>query len=280
MPGKNQTPEQKRAYLRKWYALNKHKPALLERKRKQAKRYYDSNLEQCRTKAAARQKERMQTPEARQLDKEWRKSQRETGQAKSPLYSRMGRIRLKAEVILAMGGKCACCDETEQEFLTVDHVNENGNVHRRNVTLGGGWSWRVAKASGYSSDYQLLCFNCNLSKAYGKGVCSHSRSFDVDVLYSPRSKWTRAWHRRLKQQVVDGYGGRCACCKETCLEFLTIDHVHGNGNQHRKTVKALGKHLYQVLIAEGFPNYARVLCFNCNLSARNHDGVCVHQLAL
>src|SRR5689334_23309544 len=37
--------------------------------------------------------------------------------------------RLRAEVIAAYGGKCACCGETEQKFLTIDHEEGTGAEH-------------------------------------------------------------------------------------------------------------------------------------------------------
>ncbi len=31
------------------------------------------------------------------------------------------------------GQRCACCGETEPAFLAIDHVNNDGNVHRKKV---------------------------------------------------------------------------------------------------------------------------------------------------
>src|SRR5881396_3810055 len=49
-------------------------------------------------------------------------------------YVEKRRVRyaaLRAEGIGAYGGKCACCGETTFEFLTIDHVRNDGKQHRR-----------------------------------------------------------------------------------------------------------------------------------------------------
>jgi len=66
----------------------------------------------------------------------------------------------------------------------------------------------------------------------------------------------------------------CFCCKETRLEFLSIDHINGGGNKHRKLLKegAIHRHLKR----NGFPEGYRVLYHNCNQSL-GHYGYCPHQ---
>jgi hypothetical protein len=70
---------------------------------------------------------------------------------------------------------CACCGETERDFLTIDYINGNGNKERLAVLgqLGAGWrfyKWLIKQ--GFPEGYAVLCMNCNMSK--GKhGVCVH-----------------------------------------------------------------------------------------------------------
>ena len=42
--------------------------------------------------------------------------------------------KLRAQVIAAYGGACACCGENAPEFLQVDHINNDGAEHRRTGT--------------------------------------------------------------------------------------------------------------------------------------------------
>jgi hypothetical protein len=85
-------------------------------------------------------------------------------------------------MIEAYGGKCICCGETIPEFLTIDHINNDGAKQRKEirpnkVRNGGGGSgvefYRWLRKHGYPQDnYQLLCFNCNCAKGYF-GQCPH-----------------------------------------------------------------------------------------------------------
>jgi len=85
----------------------------------------------------------------------------------------------------------------------------------------------------------------------------------------------KAKDRETKRQVVDAYGGKCECCGESMIEFLTIDHINNDGALHRRIV-GKGRRIYADLIRLGFPkdNY-RLLCFNCNI-VRGFYGYCPH----
>jgi len=83
----------------------------------------------------------------------------------------------------------------------------------------------------------------------------------------------RMRRRRLKAEVIEHYGGHCACCGAAELVFLAIDHINGGGNKVRKT----GEHLYRSLKANSYPLGFRVLCHNCNF-AFSVSGECPHWL--
>jgi hypothetical protein len=94
------------------------------------------------------------------------------------------------------------------------------------------------------------------------------------------AKWgaKRAEKRRqLRIDTIQAYGGKCSCCGEAEPDFLSIDHVDGNGNAHRKTLKVRGgTHFYRWLEKNNWPSGYRVLCFNCNC-ARGFFGRCPHE---
>ena len=54
----------------------------------------------------------------------------------------------------------------------------------------------------------------------------------------------------------------CACCGETSIELLSIDHIDGKVREGAK--KMSGLKLYLFLMEHGFPPGYRVLCYNCN----------------
>lgn len=81
---------------------------------------------------------------------------------------------LRLEVLEALGGKCACCGETRQEFLCVDHIRGGGNKHRKQVE--GEYFFRVVRREGCpKSKYRVLCYNCNCSLAH-RGYCPHDKN--------------------------------------------------------------------------------------------------------
>jgi hypothetical protein len=87
---------------------------------------------------------------------------------------------------------------------------------------------------------------------------------------------SRKWQERLRGRVRDAYGGACECCGETAPEFLTVDHIAGDGAKHRREVGRGGTTFYRWLELNGFPkgNF-RLLCWNCN-AALHYSGYCPH----
>jgi hypothetical protein len=74
-------------------------------------------------------------------------------------------------------------------------------------------------------------------------------------------------NERIKIEVLKHYGGeppKCACCGESNLPFLVIDHVYGGGNKQRKIIRGGTRGLYFWLIRNNFPDGFQVLCRNCN----------------
>lgn len=87
---------------------------------------------------------------------------------------------------------------------------------------------------------------------------------------------------QIRVEVLAAYGGQCACCGETTPEFLTIDHIYSDGNNHRKEGRytregVAAPSLYRWLRKEGFPkDRVQILCWNCNC-AKGKYGICPHQ---
>lgn len=84
----------------------------------------------------------------------------------------------------------------------------------------------------------------------------------------------RAARAQLREEVLAHYGNACACCEERRTEFLTIDHVDGDGAAHRRQIGQSAT--YAWLRRQGFPDGFRVLCANCNWS-RGLFGYCPHE---
>ena len=91
--------------------------------------------------------------------------------------------RLRHEAILAYGGyRCACCGADEALFLTIDHINDGGTRHRRELGSSNRF-FRWLKVNGYPKAFQVLCINCNLGRYRNGSICPHK-----DPVPKPRSR--------------------------------------------------------------------------------------------
>jgi hypothetical protein len=98
----------------------------------------------------------------------WRKANPEWVKA----YDRKLHARDRAAVLDHYGNACACCGEMTPEFLTVDHINDDGAEHRR---AGVTRIYRWLVKNNYPDGFQLLCWNCNAAKQFSNG-CPHQRA--------------------------------------------------------------------------------------------------------
>jgi len=80
--------------------------------------------------------------------------------------------------------------------------------------------------------------------------------------YNKANAASRSIRRR---KVIEGYGGKCVYCGSTSQ--LQLDHVYGNGAEHRKTVDH--KTLYSQVIRLGFPKEYQLLCAKHNMAKQN-----------
>lgn len=113
-----------------------------------------------------------------------------------------------------------------------------------------------------------LCTECGADPLPDTKLCQiHTNSV---------SRRKAKFREEVKLAVLSHYSKgnpRCGCCGETELDFLTIDHIEGGGNKHRKQVGGI---FTLWLKKQGYPNGYRVLCFNCNI-ARGLFGTCPHE---
>lgn len=88
--------------------------------------------------------------------------------------------RVWQEVLDHYGRTCQCCGEADERFLTLDHTNNDGAEHRREVGSSGQAVWRDLRKRGWPPGFQTLCFNCNLGKQRNGGVCPHQEEIEND----------------------------------------------------------------------------------------------------
>lgn len=73
--------------------------------------------------------------------------------------------------------KCNCCGERRIEFLSIDHVNNDGYEHRKTVRGSGLVNWIII--NNFPLGFQILCLNCNCAKGKdGEHICIHKKEID------------------------------------------------------------------------------------------------------
>ncbi len=150
----------------------------------------------------------------------------------------------------------------------------------------------VTEALGYPRE--SACPNCGKTLVHPSPsdekriYCSHSCASAVTSPAFHQRRYesgakpfsTAEWNRELKRQAMDAYGGACACCGESRIEFLQLDHVNDDGPKHRyATGRSAGGGFYSYLRKHGWPNDPplQVLCGPCNWAFGTY-GKCPHDM--
>lgn len=84
--------------------------------------------------------------------------------------------KLFNQILDHYGHKCNCpkCLETNMKLLTVDHINNDGAKHRRDLGKGNKTInlYRYIIENNFPSEFQILCHNCNWGRSR-YGICPH-----------------------------------------------------------------------------------------------------------
>jgi hypothetical protein len=258
----------------------------------------------------ARDSYRICKPCANRATAEWRSEKN---------YALHAKLNNRQCLIDTLGNYCACCKNDQWQFLTLDHIYNDGCDERRNNSNPFNLSSFARKKNSVDiSRYQILCMNCNFCKGHN-GFCPHKFQITGDSCAMCNhtlddSNWSnpiRLYNNkicndclvflsvrrkdkpqpifgsklkkklevlRLKHYIVEGYDGKCECCNENEMMFLTIDHINGGGREENRKLSKAGVEFYRHLKKLGYPrdNY-RLLCYNCNCS-REIWGQCYHEL--
>lgn len=116
------------------------------------------------------------------------------------------------------------------------------------------------------------CVLCNDAPVPGRRFCKRHAEI--------RSETGIRRYQEIKTEVFNAYGGpKCACCGETIVHFLSMDHVENNGAAHRKETgfRKTWASIFLWLKKHGFPPGFQVLCMNCNFGKARNGGICPHK---
>ncbi len=89
-------------------------------------------------------------------------------------------------------------------------------------------------------------------------------------------KRSRDYANALRLRVLTAYSPllQCACCGDSHIEFLALDHVNNDGVSQRKQLGG-SSYIYRWVEKNNFPEGFQVLCHNCNM-AKGCYGRCPH----
>jgi hypothetical protein len=163
------------AATRKCYTCGKQKPI------QDFPQETSKGCRECRQSGAAQKKKAARAAADYQQNKagisvrnkEWKASNAPKYQSQQRAYRNQKRLEIRDMVLERMGGKCACCGEREPLFLTIDHVNGGGAIHRRQIGKTDMWKWLYH--NDFPEGFQILCFNCNAGKHRNGGRCPHEQ---------------------------------------------------------------------------------------------------------
>lgn len=105
------------------------------------------------------------------------------------LAARVPVAPIRREVIAALGSECACCGSRDERFLTVEHVDQWGNVHR---SISGNRVYRdILDGKVPRGSVRLFCWNCNFASR-DRTSCPHKIQISTAARRNVRSTPVRS----------------------------------------------------------------------------------------
>lgn len=147
--------------------------------------------------------------------------------------------------------------------------------------------------------YRKVCTECGISRKVADFSRQTKTSYRFPVCKRCDTKHTIEKNRqrpqvvsrrrklhtaKTKSEAYLAYGGaHCACCGETELTFLTLDHIENDGAEWRRATfggnggRGCGINTYMWCKRNKYPPIFQVLCWNCQQGKRYNGGTCPHQ---
>ena len=162
-------------YRKDWYSKNR------ERELERRKEYHETHRDEMLTKGKKRYEENKE--KYKKMGKEYReKNKEQVNKQKREHYQVSGKIKQQQnkKIIVEYYSEgrnccnCPSCNESNIEFLAIDHIEGGGGKHRKQVS-GNFYNYLIKE--DFPEGYQILCHNCNVAKR-DKGYCPvHERKF-------------------------------------------------------------------------------------------------------
>jgi hypothetical protein len=134
---------------------------------------------------------------SREYSRQWKLNNKERARAIQRRSDRNTRLEVLQHYSELEVPECKCCKEQMFEFLQIDHINNDGANHRRELnmtqgdptqmdkegrksSMGGTGFIYWLKKNGFPEGFQVLCANCNLGKRVNQ-YCPHEIKNGVDM---------------------------------------------------------------------------------------------------
>jgi len=201
---------------------------------------------------------------------EYYKNNRDIINAKSVEHRK--NVRLEVLTHYSNGAmQCKECGERHIEFLEMDHINGGGTKHRKTEDIRS--MYYYLRTNKFPEGYQVLCSNCNNKK---------ERLINREIVENGTKNQKQIYNHKfkLKLDIFSHYKTdnkiKCSCpnCNVDDIDVLCVDHINGDGAEHRKIV---GRNMYNWVKLNNYPDTFRLLCYNCNQSL-DHHGYCPHDI--
>lgn len=126
-------------------------------------------------------------------------------------------VRVHRTLIEVVGNKCVHCGEANLNFLTIDHIHDNGSDE---IEYFGGnykmYAYYLRNPNVASENLQVLCWNCNNIKDF------ECRGLDVDPLrLEAMEKLASDWNMKVAC-FVSGFND---------LRAVQVDHINGHAEK-------------------------------------------------
>lgn len=102
----------------------------------------------------------------------WRKENPEKVKIFAKNWIKDERAKMRKIILEHYGKKCSCCGESIERFLSIDHINNDGNIQRKKFKNQDQY-YRWIIQNDFPKDLQVLCMNCNFGKSMNNGICPH-----------------------------------------------------------------------------------------------------------
>ncbi len=199
---------------------------------------------------------------------------------------------------------CRCCGQNSHtEFLAIDHILGKKVMDTIPELVKIGYSSKLKNYlllqwiidNNFPEGFQILCHNCNQSKANTKhNSCIHGNRDQTKFKPDKSARYTLS----LRMKVFPHYSKRhsnsdvpcCRCCGEySNMEFLAIDHILGKKvmdtipelieldySSKMKKTKLLNWIKNNNYLSNLQTEYFQILCHNCNV-VKGVYGKCPHE---